>query len=169
MSIVLRSHRVIPNAFLWDVIRNAQGQVPSYPWLALDPGETTGVCYWNPNTREFILEQWDTKDLGQAYDHLLMAIEARSIHGLRYEDYKVYAHKAQDHTNNSLHTAQFIGAIRIAAHNTGIIIDCKMAAAAKTFWTDQKLEMTGTYVKGVRHARDAMRHMLTFMCFPPKN
>lgn len=168
MSIVLRSQIVEPNKFLWTVLESAKGYVPTSPCVALDPGETTGVCFWDPTKRRFTLEQWDTKDLGQAYDHLCMAVDILGLRSIRYEDYKVYEHKAKDHVNNSLHTAQLIGAIRIAAHVNGLPVDCKMAAAAKTFWTDTKLEMTGTYTKGMRHGRDAMRHMLTLMAFPPK-
>lgn len=165
MSIVLRSQVVAPSDFLWKVIANSNGKIPQYNWVALDPGETTGVCIWDAQTRKFTLEQWDTKDLGKSYDHLCWLIQVASIHGIRYEDYKVYAHKAKDHTNNSLHTAQLIGAIRVAAHVEGIQADCRMAANAKAFWTDEKLKMTGTYVEGMRHARDGMRHMLTMMCF----
>ncbi|MEB3025863.1 hypothetical protein, partial [Parvimonas sp. M13] len=87
---------------------------------------------------------------------------------VRYEDYKVYAWKAQDHSNASLHTPQWIGAIRAALCLADIPYSFKMAQQPKGWFTDDKLKMFDMYEAGMRHARDAERHMLFYMCFPDK-
>lgn len=82
--------------------------------LCLDPGETTGVCWKDFNSDELWLFQWETKDIGQAFMGLIDFLERYEPFEVRYEDYKVYSWKAADHSNASLHTPQWIGAIRSA-------------------------------------------------------
>lgn len=179
-DIVLRFEYITPDPILFKIIQAASGSKDrdsasaiearlAQPYLALDPGQTTGVCFWNPETRQFLAQQWDTNNLGHSFEWLMHCLKRHGIKHLRYEDYRVYSDKADTHINNNLHTAQWIGGIQIAAYLQGIPCSTKMAAAAKTFWTDSKLELTGTYSKGMKHARDAMRHMLLMMTFPPTN
>jgi hypothetical protein len=43
-----------------------------------------------------------------------------------------------------------------------------MAQQAKAFWTDEKLKLVGLYEPGMKHARDALRHLLYLICFGKK-
>jgi len=43
-----------------------------------------------------------------------------------------------------------------------------MAQHAKQWWTDEKLKRFGIYPKGLKHGRDALRHLLYYMLFPNK-
>jgi hypothetical protein len=135
--------------------------------LALDPGETTGVAHLKSNGT-IVLRQPETKIIGQAYDGLLELVKNIGPHHIRYEDYKVYGWKADDHAWASLHTAKWIGAIEVVAHITQIPVSKKMAQHAKAFWTDEKLKVCNVYEPGMKHARDALRHLLFRLCFPDK-
>lgn len=142
--------------------------------LALDPGETTGVAEFD-GANEIRVYQKVTKDLGLSYEWLQDRLEINWDHRneqgfdhLRYEDYRVYAWKAEDHAWSPVHTIQWIGAIKVAAHVTHTPNSCLMAANVKKFWTDDKLNLFGLNPKGLRHGRDALRHLLYYLLFPTK-
>lgn len=143
--------------------------------LALDPGETTGVAYWTPFTPEgnflpdarsrMLLWQLETKDIGQSFVMMRDALAEEQPDHLRAEDYKVYGWKANEHAFASLHTARWLGAIEAAAHVTETPFTVKLAQHAKTWWTDDKLKACGVYVPGMKHARDAQRHLSYYLAF----
>jgi hypothetical protein len=138
------------------------------PILALDPGETTGLALFDPSTFHILLCQLDTKDIGEGYDKVwgilnYLSLDAPSLEHLRYEDYRVYGHMTEQHSWAALHTAQFIGAIRVAAYLAQVRVSCALAIHAKSFWDDDKLKMCGLYNPGLKHARDAERHLLRYL------
>lgn len=164
---------VKPNATAWKIMRATDAQHPEDNYakskiLALDPGETTGVAYWDGT--QITLTQWETKDIGQSFEGLVEFLRRHDMDSdfdhLRYEDYKVYGWKASEHSFASLHTPQWIGAIRAAAHVCDTNVSCKMAQHVKGFWTDGKLKLVDCYSPGMKHARDACRHLLYYMSFP---
>ena len=138
------------------------------PLLAIDPGETTGVAVWDPSKQAILLLQVNTKDIGHGFDALFGIInflvsDRPSLAHVRYEDYRVYGHMTSQHAFNNLHTARVIGAIEVACHLAQVTCDNVLAIHAKTFWTDQKLKMAEVYNPGLKHARDAQRHLLRYM------
>jgi hypothetical protein len=146
------------------------------PVLALDPGETTGVAEFDGD-RTIRVYQKVTKEIGPSYDWLEELLECGSgdiddptipFKHLRYEDYRVYAWKADDHSWSPVHTIRWIGAIQVAAHTTNTPSSCIMAQAAKGWWTDAKLDHFDLNPKGLKHGRDALRHLLYFLLFPTK-
>lgn len=151
---------------IWKAVNPHSPPIRKQALLALDPGETTGVCYKPWDSDQLWLMQWDTKDVGQSFMQLVDFLEKFEPGHIRYEDYKVYSWKAADHANASLHTPQWIGAIRAASSLADIPYSCKMAQQPKGWWTDEKLKRVGMYNAGLKHARDALRHMLFMLCFP---
>lgn len=146
----------------------------SNPLMALDPGETTGVAEFD-GEHTIRVYQKITKDIGQSYDWLLSVLKGEGglspyfcPDHLRYEDYRVYQWKTDDHAWSPVHTIRWIGAIQVAAHVTSMPNSCIMASHAKAFWNDQNLTMLGLYPKGLRHGKDALRHLLYYLCFPYK-
>jgi hypothetical protein len=146
------------------------------PILALDPGETTGVAEFDGDCTIRVYQKV-TKEIGPSYDWLLETFERGPVTDiddhhefkhLRYEDYRVYEWKSADHSWSPIHTIRWIGAIQVAAHTTGIDSSCIMAQAAKGWWTDAKLDHFGLNPKGLKHGRDALRHLLYFLLFPTK-
>lgn len=138
------------------------------PLLAIDPGETTGIAIWDPSSSVILLTQLDTSHIGQGFDALwaiinYMSLDKPRLQHVRYEDYRVYGHMTNQHAFSHLHTARVIGAIEVACHLAQVPSSCALAVHAKAFWTDEKLEMCGLYNKGLKHARDAERHLLRYM------
>jgi hypothetical protein len=153
----------------------------NHPIIALDPGETTGVAEFDGDTTITVYQK-ATKDIGESYDWLARRlVEGPDIQfkmgdqpwpgsfaHLRVEDYRVYEWKASDHAWSPVHTIRWIGAIQVAAHLSDTPISFCMAQHAKGFWTDQKLNHFGINPKGLKHGRDALRHLLYYMLFPTK-
>lgn len=177
--IIDRIDVVKPNQMFWRILRAAEKQAKQEPtiWctgrnapvLALDPGETTGVAILRdegPEAFKVELLQVETKNIGLSYEWLRDWLEENNPHHIRCEDYKVYEWKSADHSWSPIHTVQWIGAIRVAAHITETPLSFKMAQHAKTFWTDEKLKLCNVYSPGLKHARDALRHLLYYMCYP---
>ena len=154
--------------------------------LTLDPGETTGWAIWHRTewfpdgiVREnpivgvaypklFETGQADTKKLHTALS------EPTSIAGLIksfgpdlvvMEDYRIYEWKAEEHSWSSVHTIQLIGLIKTLCIQQNIPFVLQSAQVAKQFCTDDKLESWGYWQKGMRHARDAIRHGAYYLLF----
>ena len=81
------------------------------------------------------------------------------------EDYKVYGWKTDQHAWAALHTPKFIGSIVALCYIHQIPYHMQMAQQAKGFCSDEKLEGWGYYDRGMRHARDAVRHGCYYTLF----
>jgi len=148
--------------------------------VCFDPGETTGLAIFRNGKLEET-SQLITKDLDQgtkAVNDLF-----NTIHGFTTtdpdalelglgenvrvvaEDYKVYGWKTDQHAWAALHTPKFIGCIVALCHIHGIPYHMQMAQTAKGFCTDDKLKAWNYYDKGLRHARDAVRHGCYYTLF----
>ena len=141
-----------------------------HPIVGLDPGETTGYAYWNPQDSTFTLRQLKTKSPEEGYSNILNQMRQDlnyNFEGLEIvcEDYRVYAWKADTHSWAGLHTPQLIGAIKIMAMLQLLPLHFQMAQEAKSWATDDQLKSWGVYDPGQRHARDASRHIIRHMFF----
>ena len=132
---------------------------------SLDPGETTGTSTYD-GIDTIQVSQWNTKSVTASYDKLVKHLGDFSPDQLRYEDYRVYSWKAEEHSWSPVHTIRWIGAIQVAAYVTHTDSSYIMATHAKGFWGDNKLDLFGLNPKGLKHGRDALRHLLYYMCFP---
>ena len=133
--------------------------------VSFDPGETTGLCYRLPWEDGFKIHmmQLSTKEIGPACDHIVIITQefGQTLQHWVCEDYKVYSWKADTHKWAGLHTPQLIGAIRLLAYQRKVPLHFQMAQEGKSWATDQKLQSWGLYDPGMRHARDASRHLIT--------
>lgn len=163
-----------------DINKGLGANVHQESVCALDPGETTGVAFYDGVDTIWVTQK-RTINIGPSYDWLHTLLEvgpydvARGEHWgafkhLRYEDYRIYQWKAEDHAWSPVHTIRWIGAIQIAAYKAKPqpLTSCVMAQQAKAWWTDEKLNMFGLNPKGLRHGRDALRHLLFYLLFPTK-
>lgn len=160
-----------PNENFHRIYRSCKGAIPSIhlkTLTALDPGETTGYANWDGETIK--LQQWDTKDRRQGFRLLDNDLVGQGdVWHLRMEDYRVYSFKADQHHFTELHTAKLIGAFEAAALLSGVPVSMMMAQQAKQFVTDEKLKLMGLYEPGMKHARDALRHLLYLIFFGTKD
>jgi hypothetical protein len=177
---------VKPNDIFWKIVATAtkrtvadlKAEFKNRRILGLDPGETTGVCRFEATEVEyegiyscdytFALSQLETKEIGQSYEDLEDLVEGFKPDHIRAEEYRVYGWMADQHSWAVLHTPQWIGAIKVLAHLHSIPISFKLAQQAKAFWNDDNLKACGLYIKGQKHARDALRHTLFYLTFPDK-
>lgn len=135
---------------------------PKGTLVALDPGNTTGVATFK-NGVFHSGEEIDTSTIEKGIDNLLPLIQ--DAQHIVYESYRVYKWKAQDHVHNDLHTSQLIGCIRTLSYLNLISCTSQTAQVAKQFVTDEKLKTWNLWIKGRKHARDAIRHGCYYLLF----
>lgn len=130
--------------------------------LCLDPGETTGWAVFErgeltASGQARTIEGWEV------IHDLFVDIKPTAV---IYENYRVYAHKLERHSNSEVYTLRLVGVIEFICEMLfGIPHYNQMAQQAKGFVSDEKLKSWGFYKKGHRHARDAMRHGIYFLLF----
>lgn len=157
--------------------RRGESYVPPGTLLCLDPGFTTGVAVFRngilaPGIQvETIVSINGKNDI--KWDNLLNLFKEVRPTRVVCENYRIYAHKLDQHTNSSVDTLRLIGGIDmlcklspiILGTNEPIPIRYQMASEAKGFCTDDKLKRWGMWQKGMRHSRDAVRHGCYYLLF----
>lgn len=150
--------RIVPSA------RRFNGKL-----LALDPGETTGYAVFecSSTSRPLVSESGHlfSNPVEKGIDALGELINRTKPNYIVCEDYKIYGWKSASHSWSELHTPQLIGCIRMFAYTLKIPFRKEMAQEPKGFVTDDKLRAWGLYIKGKKHARDAIRHGIFFLLF----
>ena len=145
--------------------------------IGIDPGGTTGVFAIDHTTLETLGQaQLQTKTISQAQENFTVWLH-KTLEFLDpcrptvfvVEDYRVYAHKQQQHVFSDLHTPQLIGALKWFAHDLGFPVVLQNAQTAKNFLSDKKLKDWGFHQRGKGHAMDATRHALYFAIFGNKH
>lgn len=126
--------------------------------VGVDPGGTTGICIWN---RAVGISLREVEGAEHAVDWL--ASMANAMHGTvfvveRYIITPATAKMSQQHD-----ALEIIGALKylVRQHDHHLVL--QTPAAAKGFATDEKLKRAGWYKPGMGHARDASRHVLTYL------
>lgn len=135
--------------------------------LSLDPGETTGWATLQDGHKIQVSQQ-PTKSVVQGFKWLEEQLLCQPTDHIRCEDYRVYEWKAADHSWSPVHTIRWIGAIEVLAYLERVPLTFCMAQHAKAWWTDEKLKHFGLWPTGLRHGRDALRHLLYYILFPTK-
>lgn len=139
--------------------------------LALDPGETTGVAAFGCTDKEATLvhagqiKTWPIQDCVHNLTKLLDDIKPDFV---VFELYAVYEWKSDSHSWSQIPTVQVIGSLQTLLVQRNIPWTSQTAQVAKNFCKDEKLEEWGFWLKGLRHARDAIRHGCYFLLFGPK-
>lgn len=127
------------------------------PFLAYDPGHTTGWAYFNEG--ELIdFGQLDTNELPRSLAAFQAHLKKFEHTRVVIEDYRVYKWKTDDHAWSSLYTTQIIGMIETLCLMENCEFIKQPAFVAKSFATDPLLKEWGYWAAGQRHARDAIRH-----------
>lgn len=139
--------------------------------LALDPGETTGWCVFESlDGKHFKLEaqgQIKTWPMTEAVANITDLLARGEIDYVVHELYAVYEWKSSDHSWSQIPTVRVIGCIETLCIQQNIPYSSQTAQIAKNFCTDDKLKNWNFYIKGQRHARDAIRHGCYYLMFRP--
>lgn len=137
--------------------------------ITFDPGETTGYSIWD-NSKLVECGQLNTFQVRASVNTMRYWLDQKFENipkDQRYvviEEYRVYAHKAEGHAQDNMHTSRFIGSLETLLTLRGIKYEMRGAGLAKGFATDEKLKDWGMWQRGERHARDAIRHGVYFLC-----
>jgi len=149
--------------------------------LCLDPGETTG---WAVFVDGFLTDWGQSPTVILSTDKganqgekilnwpILYSLFAdTNPKQVICEDYKVYAHKLDQHTYSSVYTLRLIGGIDMlcalgwGSYPIPVPISYQMAAQHKGFVTDEKLKEWDMWRPGMKHSRDAIRAGIYFLLF----
>lgn len=145
------------------VTRRGMQFVPPKRLLVLDPGETTGWALFEDGKLSAAGQAATKREGWRCIHSLLMDIKPDM---LVYENYRVYEHKLERHSNSEVYTVRLIGVIEYLCDIVcGIPHYNQMAHEAKGFVSDDKLQKWGYYKPGLKHARDAIRHGCYFLLF----
>ena len=133
--------------------------------LAFDPGEITGCCVFKDGKpvefRQLPTVNKKTRD----YEWSIIEefIDEIKPDAVIIENYRIYAHKLEQHSSSDVPTLQLIGAIKYMLFKRNIPYKLQMAQQAKGFVTDAKLKEWGMWDIGHKHARDACRHCVYYL------
>ena len=137
--------------------------VTSSLFVAVDPGGTTGVCTLRPDP----LYGFDVsfREIPDRYEaeacvrDLVVGVGPATVIVERW-DVRANTHQL----TNQDDPRYIIGYVDGLCHQLpGVRYVEQTPAQAKRFASDEKLRRAGLYPVGLGHARDAARHMLTFL------
>jgi hypothetical protein len=150
--------------------KTRKNYTPPERLLCLDPGFTTGVALFTNGT----LTSWEQVRTIETETEKINWMNLQDLFNrmkpthIICEDYRIYAHKLDQHTFSSVTTLRLIGGIELLSLLDHVPIDYQMAMQAKGFCTDDKLKTWGYWQPGMKHSRDAIRHGCYFMLFNKK-
>ena len=133
--------------------------------LTFDPGETTGFA-WFKGSKLTDFGELRTRNATEWTPEIGMQLFV-DPDVVVVESYRVYKWRTQQHAWSDLLTARLIGGIQTLVAEQFGDVPCIMQSAqnAKQFVTDDKLKEWDLYVKGKKHARDAIRHGAYYLLF----
>lgn len=131
--------------------------------LCLDPGHTTG---WSVFENGKLTASGQAATMEEGWDCIDKLFDDIQPTMVIYENYRVYAHKLERHSNSEVYTLRLVGVIeylcdvkhKIPQYN-------QMAHQHKGFVTDEKLKAWNMYQRGMKHARDSIRLGVYFLLF----
>jgi hypothetical protein len=127
--------------------------------IALDPGETTGICIVRSSDEPWVFEY---AQLGP-YEHhlalygLLVHLKPANIICESFEN------RGQDAA--ILASREYIGIVKMHLQRSEATGVWQSASTGKKFWDDGKLKQHGLWIPGRKHARDAVRHYCYWRTF----
>jgi hypothetical protein len=142
------------------------------PIVAIDPGETTGLAILrslggdgNRDGDDIHQIQINTRIMQWGAERLHTLIHHHRPKIVIVESYRIYSWRTKEHTWSSLYTPRLIGGIEFLCFQYCIPLVSQSAQQGKSFVTDARLKEWGLYMAGAPHARDATRHLLTYLLF----
>lgn len=137
--------------------------------LALDPGVTTGICrgLLDVEAKTLELDPAELKlTIGQFYEVVRnhVSLAEGNIHVI----YETFSYRNNPRAGLDLTPVRLIGVLELLAEwysDQDVTFYPQTAAMGKGFYTDEWLKRRGSYIKGAKHSRDAIRHLLHWLHF----
>lgn len=134
-----------------------------YSYWILVSGETTGWAVFEDGILTASGQLSNKVEGWHSVDKLFDDVQPNMV---LYENYRVYAHKLERHSNSEVYTLRLVGVIEYLCEvKHQVPWYNQMAQQAKGFVSDEKLQRWGMYQRGQKHARDAIRHGIYFLLF----
>ena len=132
--------------------------------LCIDPGETTGVSMFENGIPVYFDQLPTINKKGELNWDIVMDLFNRTKPSVVVcENYRIYAHKLEQHSSSGVPTLRLIGGIDLLCHQLNTPIKYQMALQAKGFVTDDKLKHWNMWETGMKHCRDSLRHGVYYL------
>lgn len=137
--------------------------------LGVDPGGTTGLTLVNTSNEPWRVSPSQV-DFRGGVAALYLLFKDTEIDGVAVEKYTI-APRTLSRTRQT-DALEMIGFVRGLCILHGVEFKLQTPADAKLVWSDVRLKENGLWVPKQEHARDALRHALTYLqrlgVTPPK-
>lgn len=137
--------------------------------LWIDPGETSGFVVFD--TDKFCVVEDGTLEAGSDF-YVGVYSRVRSVDLVGCEDYLIYAHKAQAQVWTRPVAIELIGVVKYICYDLNTPLHFHRAIERTFFGSERdpkkyavgnsRLRLLGFWLAN-KHARDAMRHVLTYL------
>jgi hypothetical protein len=128
-------------------------------WLSVDPGITTGLCFWENG--ELLFSEASEEDVFITWLEVML-IRPTALKLVVIEEFRLYGHKANAQIGSDMPVAQLIGVIKYLCKKAGIPVVLQSASYAKTAGP---VAMKALDVKAPRlgpHVKDAYLHGIAY-------
>ncbi len=126
---------------------------------SIDPGQTTGLCFYTPEFESLERFQIGPEDHYLELFNTLIEFQADVV---ICESFQNMSDLMQAATTKPL---EYIGIAKLFAEVWQAKLVFQTAAQGKNFWTDDKLKTVGLYERSRPHSNDATRHHLFYWTF----
>lgn len=126
--------------------------------VALDPGGTTGIAIVKDSSQPWNLSVGELT--GEHYRKLFRYLGVLQPMYLICETFENRGQSAAVLTSK-----EYIGVVKLYLQRSDTHGIWQSASTGKAFWSDDMLRRYNLYVKGLRHARDAIRHYAAWRTF----
>lgn len=131
--------------------------------MSFDPGGTTGWAYWQHNWDTFRME---VGQLGPKHHHLALydMVEEYDPQIIVCENFTYQRRDPTKGIHLELISVQYIGVLSMyqQKHPETLLV-FQMPNVGKSIWTDDKLKAVDHYHPGLKHANDAVRHLIHYL------
>lgn len=135
----------------------------NYRIIALDPGGTTGWALYDVDSDNN--EKWTCGQIGphEHHDELFSHLERLHVQSFTVVCESFEFRQNAQRNNLNLMSKEYIGIVKLFGQQRNVPVVFQTAGQAKPFVTDEKLKIMGHYTPGMKHARDAYRHLILYM------
>ena len=130
--------------------------------LAIDPGLTTGLAYYDEDNGSF-MSSTEVYGRHELYEYLTQQWLFRGASDIEVVIERWDVRKNTHQLSNQEDVRYIIGWVEGQCHMLGIPYVEQRPAEAKMFSTNDKLQKLGWYRGGEGHADDAARHLLVYL------
>lgn len=128
--------------------------------LAIDPGKTTGIAFWDNEDQRIWTAQANFLETCVLLH--TRAFEHKEDLVIVSESFVITIHTAKN--TQAQWSIELIGVARFMSQAyCGLDLVTQQPAAAKRFSSDDRLKTLGWYKPGQGHANDAARHLLLYL------